>query len=271
MPGREPVRTRAGGTERRVRLAHLCGDVAFCNRRAYMGGNNSQNDRFVYESGAGEAPLPEPYPEPVEVKGIRLSGTEYEPRIVTERGLEARIANIVEPAIAGLGYRLVRVKLSAMNGTTLQIMAERPDGSMSVDDCEVVSRDLSPLLDVEDPIDREYHLEVSSPGIDRPLVRHSDFETWGGHLAKIELEQMLNGRKRFRGRLAGVDGDHVRVALENAAEGEPHAMVPLAGIAEAKLVLTDALINESLRRQKPPAGADGTDDDDAGGDAAPAH
>lgn len=197
-----------------------------------------------------------------------MSDTVNEPRIVTERGLEARIANIVEPAIAGLGYRLVRVKLSAMNGTTLQIMAERPDGSMNVDDCEVVSRDLSPLLDVEDPIDREYHLEVSSPGIDRPLVRRSDFETWGGHLAKIELEQAIEGRKRFRGKLAGVEGDSVRVALEKADDGTV-ALVPLGAIAEAKLVLTDDLIKESLRRQKPPAGAEGTDD--AGGDAAPAH
>jgi len=210
-----------------------------------------------------------PYPEPVEAKGTCLPDTVNEPRIVTERGLEARIANIVEPAIAGLGYRLVRVKLSAMNGTTLQIMAERPDGGMNVDDCEAVSRDLSPLLDAEDPIDREYHLEVSSPGIDRPLVRRSDFEQWGGHLAKIELEQALNGRKRFRGKLAGVEGDTVRVALENASEGDAHAMVPLAAIGEAKLVLTDDLVKESLRRQKPPAGAAETDD--AGGDAAPAH
>ena len=192
-----------------------------------------------------------------------------EPRIVTERGLEARIANIVEPAIAGLGYRLVRVKLSAMNGTTLQIMAERPDGTMSVDDCEVVSRDLSPLLDVEDPIDREYHLEVSSPGIDRPLVRRSDFEAWGGHVAKIELERMLEGRKRFRGKLAGVEGDAVRVALDQpAADGTAFAMVPLAAIAEAKLVLTDDLIKESLRRQKPAAG---TDETDAGAEPAQAH
>jgi len=191
-----------------------------------------------------------------------------EPRIVTERGIEARIANIVEPAIAGLGYRLVRVKLSAMNGTTLQIMAERPDGSMNVDDCEAVSRDLSPLLDVEDPIDREYHLEVSSPGIDRPLVRRSDFESWDGHLAKIELEQAIDGRKRFRGKLAGVEGDSVRVALEKSDEGTV-AVVPLGAIGEAKLVLTDDLIKESLRRHKPPAEAEGTDD--AGGDAAPAH
>ena len=182
-----------------------------------------------------------------------MTDTTDEPRIVTERGTEAHIANIVEPAIRGLGYRLVRVKLSAMNGTTLQIMAERPDGAMNVDDCEAVSRDLSPLLDVEDPIDREYHLEVSSPGIDRPLVRRSDFEAWDGHLAKIELEQMLDGRKRFRGKLAGVEGDSVRVALEKAEDGTV-AIVPLAAIAEAKLVMTDELIKESLRRQKPAGG-----------------
>jgi ribosome maturation factor RimP len=199
-----------------------------------------------------------------------LTETKDEPRIVTERGLEARIANIVEPAIAGLGYRLVRVKVSAMNGMTLQIMAERPDGTMSVDDCEVVSRDLSPLLDVEDPIDSEYHLEVSSPGIDRPLVRRSDFEAWGGHVAKIELERMLDGRKRFRGKLAGVEGDSVRVALDQpGADGTTLALVPLEAIGEAKLVLTDDLIKESLRRQKPQADQDETDK--AGAASAAAH
>ena len=213
-------------------------------------------------------PLGKAHTEPVAETGPGLTDTTDEPRIVTERGTEARIANIVEPAIRGLGYRLVRVKLSAMNGTTLQIMAERPDGTMNVDDCEVVSRDLSPLLDVEDPIDREYHLEVSSPGIDRPLVRRSDFEQWGGHLAKIELEQLLDGRKRFRGKLAGVEGDAVRVALEKA-DGGTFAMVPLVAIAEAKLVLTDELIKESLRRQKPRAGENETDD--AGATRAEAH
>lgn len=122
-----------------------------------------------------------------------------EPRIVPEIGLEARIAHIVEPVIAGLGYRLVRVKVSAQNGTTLQIMAERPDGTMTVEDCERVSRDVSPALDVEDPIERAYHLEVSSPGIDRPLVRRSDFARWQGHQAKVEMERPLDGRRRFKG------------------------------------------------------------------------
>ncbi|HET7717904.1 MAG TPA: ribosome maturation factor RimP [Bauldia sp.] len=198
-----------------------------------------------------------------------MADTLNEPRIVTERGTEARIANAIEPTIVGLGYRLVRVKLSAMNGTTLQIMAERPDGTMTVDDCEILSRDLSPVLDVEDPIDRAYHLEVSSPGIDRPLVRRSDFVEWGGHLAKIELDQPLNGRKRFRGKLAGVEGDAVRVALDAPVEGETFAMVPLDAIHEAKLVLTDELIKESLRRQKPRGDED--EADKAGAERAATH
>ncbi len=175
-----------------------------------------------------------------------------EERIVTETGLEARIARIVEPVAAGLGYRLVRIKLSAMNGTTLQIMAERLDGTMTVGDCEALSRDLSPVLHVEDPIEREYHLEVSSPGIDRPLARRSDFERWSGHQAKIELARPLDGRKRFKGSLAGLDGNFVRLALEqNSKLDEPETVtLPLADIEEARLVLTDALIRETLRKEK---------------------
>ena len=174
-----------------------------------------------------------------------MSDTGNEPRIIAETGLEARIAHIVEPVVEGLGYRLVRVKMSAMNGATLQIMAERPDGSMTVEDCEILSRDLSPALDVEDPIERAYHLEVSSPGIDRPLVRRSDFVRWAGHEAKIELARLLDGRKRFRGRLAGVEGD--AVVLEVSRDGAPERVaLPVADLAEARLVLTDDLIRESL-------------------------
>jgi ribosome maturation factor RimP len=175
-----------------------------------------------------------------------------EERIITETGLEARIAHIVEPVAAGLGYRLVRIKLSAMNGTTLQVMAERPDGTMTVEDCETLSRDLSPALDVEDPIDREYHLEVSSPGIDRPLVRRSDFERWSGHVAKVELNRPVEGRKRFKGSLAGLDGDNMRLELEakSALEGPETVTIALADIGEARLVLTDALIRETLRKEK---------------------
>jgi ribosome maturation factor RimP len=187
-----------------------------------------------------------------------------EPRIITETGLEARVAHIVEPVVAGLGYRLVRVKLSGMNGMTLQIMAERPDGTMTVEDCETLSRDLSPALDVDDPIDRAYHLEVSSPGIDRPLVRRSDFARWAGHVAKVELEHPLAGRKRFRGRLAGVADERIGLELEKPADGETIAWLPLADIGEARLVLTDDLVRESLSAQKrqvsPPAGDDADTD-----------
>ena len=183
---------------------------------------------------------------------MSLSDSDIEPRIIAETGIEARIAHIVEPVVEGLGYRLVRVRLSAMNGATLQIMAEKPDGSMTVEDCEVLSRDVSPALDVEDPIDRAYHLEVSSPGIDRPLVRRSDFERWAGHEAKIELARMLNGRKRFRGHLAGVEGDNVLVKIKRDGDEPERAALPLADLAEARLVLTDELIRESLTRQKHP-------------------
>jgi ribosome maturation factor RimP len=135
---------------------------------------------------------------------------------------------------------------------TLQIMAERPDGTMTVDDCEVLSRDLSPLLDVEDPIDREYHLEVSSPGIDRPLVRLGDFDRWSGHQVKIELARPIDGRRRFKGTLAGREGDTVKLALEASAKREQPDVVSLgvADIEEARLVLTDQLIRETLRKEK---------------------
>lgn len=181
-----------------------------------------------------------------------MSAAETDERIITETGLEARVAHIVEPVIAGLGYRLVRVKLSSLNGATLQIMAERPDGSMTVEDCETVSRDLSPVLDVEDPIDAAYNLEVSSPGIDRPLVRRSDFERWTGHQAKIELSRPLDGRRRFKGVLAGLAGDDVRLELEAKSKlEEPETVsLPLAEIGEARLVMTDALVRDTLRKEK---------------------
>ena len=135
----------------------------------------------------------------------RLNG---ERRLTRETGIEARIAHIVEPIANDLGYDLVRVKVSSLNGMTVQIMAERPDGTMTVEDCENLSRNVSPVLDVADPINREYHLEISSPGIDRPLTRAKDFETWAGHEAKIEMDEAVNGRRRFRGALLGVrDGE----------------------------------------------------------------
>jgi ribosome maturation factor RimP len=174
-----------------------------------------------------------------------------EPRLIVERGTAARVAAIAEPVLAGVGYRLVRVRVTGLDGCTVQVMAERSDGTMTIDDCEAVSRALSPVLDVADPIDRAYRLEVSSPGLDRPLVRRSDFERYAGQHLKVELETAIEGRRRFRGVLLGADGYAARISRDDAAPGEPSEVsLPIEDIAEAKLVLTDALIAESLRRGK---------------------
>jgi ribosome maturation factor RimP len=191
------------------------------------------------------------------------SSSEIEARIVVETGLDARVAAIVEPVVEGLGYRLVRVKTSRRNGLTLQIMAERPDGTMTVADCEAISRDLSPALDVDDPIAEAYHLEVSSPGIDRPLVRRSDFERWSGHVAKIELAVPIEGRRRFRGTLLGLEGDEIGVKIDDAQPDAPDRFrLPLSAIGEAKLVLTDALIEDTLVQTKAARSVAGLDDED---------
>lgn len=126
---------------------------------------------------------------------------ELEPRLITETGLDQRLADIIEPVLVGMGFRLIRVRMLNQNGATMQVMAERNDGTMTVQDCEEVSMAISPVLDVEDPIDKEYHLEVSSPGIDRPMVRKSDFVRWQGHLVKCETSIMIGNRKRFRGKI----------------------------------------------------------------------
>ncbi len=174
-----------------------------------------------------------------------------EPRLVVEPGVAARVSAVAAPVLQGMGYRLVRVKISGEAGCTVQIMAERPDGSMQIEDCEAISRALSPVLDIADPIDRAYRLEISSPGIDRPLVRRSDFERFSGHLAKIEMAVAHGGRKRFRGTLAGVEGDAVRLRRDDVgAEEDPDMLLVLEDIAEARLVLTDELIAESMRRGK---------------------
>lgn len=176
---------------------------------------------------------------------------EQEARIVVESGVAARVAAIVEPAIADLGYRLVRVRISSQNGCTVQIMAERPDGTMNVEGCEEVSQAVSPALDVDDPVQAAYHLEISSPGIDRPLVRASDFERWAGHLAKIDTVDIVSGRKRFRGILRGVEGENALLSRDDAkSEEERDVSIPMRLIGEARLVLTDALVTESLRRGK---------------------
>jgi len=174
-----------------------------------------------------------------------------ERRLIVEPGLAARLAAIVEPVLEGMGYRLVRVHVSGSDGCTVQVMAERPDGTMTIADCEAASRALSPVLDVADPVDRAYRLEISSPGLDRPLVRRSDFERYAGNLVKIEMAVAVDGRKRFRGQLLGAEGDAARIRRDDVPEGEsPDLLLTIEEIAEAKLVLTDALIAEALRRSK---------------------
>lgn len=172
-------------------------------------------------------------------------------RIIRETGIDARVALIVEPVLKGMGFRLVRVRLFGQNGLTLQIMAEREDGTMTVEDCEEVSRALSPALDVEDPIEKAYHLEVSSPGIDRQLVRKSDFAAWIGHVAKIETSVLVADRKRFRGRIAEADGEGILLERDQASYGDaPTVRIPFEAIADARLVLTDDLIRDALTKDK---------------------
>ncbi len=178
-----------------------------------------------------------------------------EARLILENGAARRIAEIVGPALRDVGYRLVRVKLSAAATPILQVMAERPDGAMGVEDCEAASMAISPHLDLEDPISAPYRLEVSSPGIDRPLVRESDFRRAIGHEARVELDRPLNGRKRFRGIIEAVeriDGQlavDLRLDAEAGAE-ETVARLAVADMGEARLVMTEALIRDALRREK---------------------
>ncbi|POR41673.1 ribosome maturation factor RimP [Methylobacterium sp. V23] len=187
-----------------------------------------------------------------------------EKRLITETGVAARVVQVIEASIQGLGYRVVRVKVSSANGCTVQIMAERPDGTMTVDDCEAVSRAISPLLDLDDPVGKAYYLEVSSPGIDRPLVRAVDFARWAGYEAKVELAMPMDGRKRFRGIIGAPnpDGLTVPIDLPDVKEGLPSRIdLPLRDLGDAYLVLTDELVRESLRRGGPPV-LDADDDDE---------
>jgi len=182
-------------------------------------------------------------------------------RLKRETGPALRVAALAEPLLQDMGLRLVRVKMS---GPTLQIMAERPDGTFTIEDCEKVSRAISPILDVEDVVPTRYHLEVSSPGIDRPLVRASDFETWKGHETKIEMAVPVAGRKRFRGELEGYHDGEVRLYIDDPQVGNEPLLVgvPFADIATAQLVLTDELI-EAARRRLPIHGyADGAEIDE---------
>lgn len=158
-------------------------------------------------------------------------------RFARETGTERTIADLAEPVLEELGFRLVRVKVSGRDGGTVQIMAERAGGEMSIEDCAVISRSLSPVLDAYDPMPGHYNLEVSSPGIDRPLVRPSDFALWAGHEAKVELKEPVDGRKRFRGVIEGIADDEARLRIELEGKTEPVVIgLPFSLIGEAKLV-----------------------------------
>jgi ribosome maturation factor RimP len=178
-----------------------------------------------------------------------VGGAISEARFIRETGVAAEIAALIEPALNEMGFRLVRVAVSGRNGVTVQIMAERPDGTITVKDCADISRNLSPLLDAHDPIAGHYTLEISSPGIDRLLARTSDFEAWAGHEAKVEMKELMAGRKRFRGVIQGLAGGEVRLEV-TPDQGGPEVKLPVGLIAEARLVLTDELIRETLRRAK---------------------
>jgi ribosome maturation factor RimP len=177
-----------------------------------------------------------------------------EARLIEDSGASLRVGRIAAPVARDLGYRLVRVKISSAEGATIQIMAERPDGAMSIADCERLSQALSPAFDVEQPMTQAYRLEISSPGIDRPLVRESDFVRAVGHEARVEMAVAINGRKRFRGRFqsvaSGPDGPAARMRLIADDKRETEVELPIRAMAEARLVLTDDLIRAALRREK---------------------
>ena len=165
--------------------------------------------------------------------------------MIAKAPIDQRMAAIVQPALKGMGFELVRLRLMSGKKITLQIMAERPDGTMEVEDCAELSRTLSAILDVEDPIESEYTLEVSSPGIDRPLTRLSDFDRWEGYEAKLETTELIDGRRRFKGLLCGIEGTEVLIEIDEGTIG-----LEFDWLSDAKLVLTDDLIRESLRRSK---------------------
>lgn len=172
-------------------------------------------------------------------------------RFLRETGISAEIAALIEPALSDMGFRLVRVTSSKRDGGTIQIMADKPGGAIDVDDCAAISRRISPLLDAHDPVEGRYYLEVSSPGIDRILVRPSDFEDWAGYEAKVELKEIVGSRRRFRGILEGYEDGEMRLSVKLDDKSEPQTIgLPIDLIQDAKLVLTDDLIKASFAKAK---------------------
>ncbi|GHA48179.1 ribosome maturation factor RimP [Amylibacter ulvae] len=165
--------------------------------------------------------------------------------LIAKAAIDKRMASIVQPIVEDMGYELVRIRLMSGKSTTLQVMAERPDGGIEVDDCAKISTELGAVLDVEDPIEADYALEVSSPGIDRPLTRLKDFEMWQGHEAKIETTELIDGQRRFKGILRGVEGNEVLIEIQQGTIG-----LDFEWLSDAKLVLTDELVAQTLKGRK---------------------
>jgi ribosome maturation factor RimP len=180
--------------------------------------------------------------------------------LIAKTAIDRRLADIITPVIEGLGFELVRIRLMGGKTRILQIMADRPDGGIGVDECGDISTAVSAVLDVEDPVEDNYILEVSSPGIDRPLTRLKDFEMWKGWEARIETTELIDGRRRFKGDLAGVEGDEVLITIEEAGE-EVTIGLKFDWLSDAKLILTDELISEMLRQKKVAEPTDGQFDE----------
>ncbi|MCC5957040.1 MAG: ribosome maturation factor RimP [Natronohydrobacter sp.] len=169
--------------------------------------------------------------------------------LIAKTSIDQRLAEIVGPVIEGLGFELVRLRLMAGKTRTLQIMADRPEGGIEVQDCADISTAVSAVLDVDDPLEDAYTLEVSSPGIDRPLTRLKDFITWEGYEARIETSELIDGRRRFKGVLAGVEENEVLIEIEESDESLTIGL-QFDWLSDAKLILTDDLIAEMLRARK---------------------
>lgn len=183
--------------------------------------------------------------------------------LIAKAAIDRRLASLVQPTIESLGYELVRIRLMGGKTRILQIMADRPEGGINVDDCAKISTAVSAVLDVEDPIEDNYTLEVSSPGIDRPLTRLKDFDMWHGYEARVETSELIDGRRRFKGVLAGTEGDEILITIEEAGEDVTIGL-KFDWLSDAKLILTDELIAEMLRQRKESGAFDGADIDETG-------
>ncbi|MEL6701656.1 MAG: ribosome maturation factor RimP, partial [Pseudomonadota bacterium] len=169
--------------------------------------------------------------------------------MIAKAAMDRRVLEIIEPTVEDMGFEIVRIRLQGGKTPLLQIMAQKPDGTIEVDDCANISTAVSAVLDVEDPIIEAYTLEVSSPGIDRPLTRLKDFDLWDGYHAKLETEELIDGRRRFKGDLRGTEGDEILIEIE--VDGEPTTIgLKFDWLSDAKLVLTDELIRDVLKGRK---------------------